>query len=287
LNVRPAAVAGQFYAGHPDRLRAEVAELLASAQPYHGASPKALIVPHAGYVYSGRVAATAFAPLRDSASAIERVVVIGPAHYVPVGGIATPTADAFETPLGRLPVDHDAIAAITDLFFVISADGPHAREHALEVELPFLQTLLRPFAVVPLLVGDAAPKNVADFLRRLWGGPETLIVVSSDLSHYHDYDTARRLDAATADTIERHDWGHLGLLIEAARRDVRAQRLSLCNSGGCGRRPRSGGGLWGLDLRGEGRGAVNARPTPAGKRRSHSAAGPSHGSFAAKVKTAI
>jgi AmmeMemoRadiSam system protein B len=241
--VRPPAVSGSFYAGHPDQLRAEVAELLASAPPSCAVSPKALIVPHAGYIYSGRVAATAFAPLRGRASAIERVVVIGPAHYIAVRGIASPMVDAFETPLGRLPVDHDSLAAITDLSFVISADGPHAPEHALEVELPFLQTLLKPFAVVPLLVGDAAPKNVADVLRRLWGGPETLIVVSSDLSHYHDYDTARRLDAATADAIERHDWGHLGpndacgflpiagLLMEAARRDLRAQRLSLCNSG--------------------------------------------------------
>ena len=158
----------------------------------------------------------------------------------------------------RLPVDHDALDAITDLSFVISADGPHAPEHALEVELPFLQTLLRPFAVVPLLVGDAAPKNVADVLRRLWGGPETLIVVSSDLSHYHDYDTARRLDAATADAIECHDWGHLGpnnacgflpiagLLIEAARRGLRAQRLSLSNSGDAtgGRDQVVGYGAW-------------------------------------------
>lgn len=142
--------------------------------------------------------------------------------------------------------------------FVISADGPHAPEHALEVELPFLQTQLKPFAVVPLLVGDAAPKNVADVLRRLWGGPETLIVVSSDLSHYHDYDTARRLDAATADAIECHDWGYLGpnnacrflpiagLLIEAARRGLRAQRLSLCNSGDAtgGRDQVVGYGAW-------------------------------------------
>ena len=242
MKVRPPAVAGQFYAGHRDQLRTQVTELLASAPTSRAVSPKALIVPHAGYIYSGQVAATAFVLLQSSAPT-ERVVVIGPAHYFPVRGIAIPTADAFETPLGRLPVDHDALDAITDLSFVISADGPHAPEHALEVELPFLQTLLRPFAVVPLLVGDAAPKNVADVLRRLWGGPETLIVVSSDLSHYHDYDTARRLDAATADAIECHDWGHLGpnnacgflpiagLLIEAARRGFRAQRLSLCNSG--------------------------------------------------------
>jgi AmmeMemoRadiSam system protein B len=264
VKVRRPAVAGQFYAGHAAQLRAEVAELLASAPAYCAASPKArikaLIVPHAGYVYSGRVAATAFAPLRDHA-AIERVVVIGPAHYVPVRGIAIPTADAFETPLGRLPVDHAALAAISDMSFVIGADDPHAPEHALEVELPFLQALLRRFAVVPLLVGDVAPINVADVLRRLWGGPETLIVVSSDLSHYHDYDTARRLDAATADAIERHDWGHLGpndacgflpiagLLIEAARRGLRAQRLSLCNSGDAagGRDRVVGYGAWILE----------------------------------------
>jgi AmmeMemoRadiSam system protein B len=205
--IRPPAVAGSFCAAHPDQLRAEVAELLATVPPSRAVSPKAFIVPHAGYTYSGRIAATAFASLRDLALNIERVVVIGPAHYIAVRGIAIPTVDAFETPLGCLPVDHDSLAAVTDLPFVISADVPHTPEHALEVELPFLQTLLRPFAVVPLLVGDAAPKNVADVLRRLWGGPETLIIVSSDLSHYHHYDIARRLDAATADAIERH---HLG-----------------------------------------------------------------------------
>jgi AmmeMemoRadiSam system protein B len=257
MKVRPPAVAGQFYAGHRDQLRTQVTELLASAPTSRAVSPKALIVPHAGYIYSGQVAATAFVLLQNSAPT-ERVVVIGPAHYVPVRGIAIPTADAFETPLGRLPVDRDALDAITDLSFVISADGPHAPEHALEVELPFLQTLLRPFAVVPLLVGDTAPKNVADVLRRLWGGPEALIVVSSDLSHYHDYDTARRLDAATADAIECYDWGYLGpnnacgflpiagLLIEAARRGLRAQRLSLCNSGDAtgGRGQVVGYGAW-------------------------------------------
>jgi AmmeMemoRadiSam system protein B len=258
VKVRPPAVAGQFYAGHAAQLRTEVAELLASAPAHYAASPKALIVPHAGYIYSGRVAATAFAPLQDRASAIARVVVIGPAHYVPVPGIAIPTADVFETPLGRVPVDHAALAAIAHMSCVIGADGPHAPEHALEVELPFLQALLRRFAVVPLLVGDVAPIDVAAVLRRLWGGPETLIVVSSDLSHYHDYDTARRLDAATADAIERHDWAHLGpneacgflpiagLLIEAARRGLPAQRLSLCNSGDAagGRHRVVGYGSW-------------------------------------------
>lgn len=241
--IRPPAVAGRFYPGHRHRLQAAVSELLAGATTPAGASPKALIAPHAGYVYSGGVAAAAFATLRGRAQAIERVVLIGPAHYVSLHGIAVPTVDAFETPLGRVPVDRDAVSAIADLPFVTRADAPHLPEHALEVELPFLQALLGPFAVVPLLAGDAAPQQAAEVLRLLWGGPETLIVASSDLSHYHDYETARRLDAATAAVIERGDWSSLGpaqacgflavagLLLEAGRRGLRPQRLSLCNSG--------------------------------------------------------
>jgi len=240
--IRPAAVAGSFYAGHPQRLRTAVADLLAAAPASAGASPKALIAPHAGYIYSGGVAAAAFATLRGSA-AITRVVLIGPAHYVAVRGIAIPTADAFETPLGRVPIDRDALSVIADLPVVVEADAAHAPEHALEVELPFLQTLLGSFALVPLLVGDADPRQVAQLLGRLWGGPDTLIVVSSDLSHYHDYDTARRLDAATAAAIERGEWRSLGphracgflavagLLVEADRRGLTARRLALCNSG--------------------------------------------------------
>ena len=170
-------------------------------------------------------------------------MLIGPAHYVPVRGIAVPTTDTFETPLDRVPVDREALSALADLPFVVTADAPHAPEHALEVELPFLQTLLGPFAVVPLLVGDAVPQQAAAALRRLWGGPETLIVVSSDLSHYHDYATARRLDAATAAAIERGDWESVGpdqacgflavagLLIETNERGLTARRLALCNSG--------------------------------------------------------
>jgi MEMO1 family protein len=240
--IRPSAAAGSFYAGHPQRLRATVADLLAAAPASAGASPKALIAPHAGYVYSGGVAASAFATLRGR-TAITRVVLIGPAHYVAVRGIAVPTADAFETPLGRVPIDRDALSAIADLPFVVEADAAHAPEHALEVELPFLQTLLGSFALVPLLVGDADPRQVAEVLGRLWGEPDTLIVVSSDLSHYHDYDTARRLDAATAAVIERGEWRSLGpdwacgflavagLLVEADRRGLAARRLALCNSG--------------------------------------------------------
>src|SRR5262249_19238378 len=154
-------------------------------------------------VWSGRVAAEAFATLRASAQSIERVVLIGPAHFVAVRGIAAPTVDAFETPLGCVPVDRHALSAIADLPFVIATDAPHAPEHSLEVELPFLQALLPNFAVVPLVIGDAAPQDVAEVLRRLWGGPETLIVGRSGLSHYHGYEAGRRLAAATAAALER------------------------------------------------------------------------------------
>jgi AmmeMemoRadiSam system protein B len=241
--IRPAAVAGNFYPADPARLDAEVARLLAQVSPSGGAAPKALIAPHAGYVYSGAVAASAFAQLYEHGHGIARVVVIGPAHYVPVRGIALPTAEAFATPLGRVPVDRDALAVLADLPCVSTMDAAHAPEHAIEVELPFLQRMLPRFTLVPLLVGSATAQEVGEVLARLWGGGETLIVVSSDLSHYHDYQTARRLDAATAQRIERGDWASLGpddacgrlpiagLLIEAARRGLAARRLALCNSG--------------------------------------------------------
>jgi AmmeMemoRadiSam system protein B len=249
--IRPPAAAGLFYSGNPHRLRAEIEGLLADApassacQPKHQPKerPKAVIAPHAGYVYSGKIAATAFATLRDIAKDITRVVVIGPAHYLALRGIAVPTVEAFETPFGPVPVDQNALAAIAHLPFVSPNDAAHAPEHALEVELPFLQMALGAFQVVPLLVGDAQPQEVAQALGCLWGGAETLIVISSDLSHYHDYETAKRLDAATAGTIERSDWEQLrssnacgflpiaGLLVETARRSIKAQRLALCNSG--------------------------------------------------------
>jgi MEMO1 family protein len=241
--VRPAAVAGRFYTADKRALRAEIAGLLARVPATAATVPKALIAPHAGYVYSGAVAAAAFATLRESAGVIERVVLIGPAHYVPVRGIAVPTAGAFATPLGDVPLDHDPMAPTATLACIVQADAPHAPEHALEVELPFLQAVLGRFTLVPLLVGSATAGEVADVLRAFWGGPETLIVVSSDLSHYHSYDTARRLDAATAAAIERGDWVSLGpndacgflpiagLLAVATARGLGGRRLALANSG--------------------------------------------------------
>jgi MEMO1 family protein len=241
--TRPAAVAGLFYPRDPVRLQTEVLDLLGGVASASKVMPKALIAPHAGYVYSGRVAGAAFAKLRASAQTITRVVLIGPAHYVHVDGIAVPRVKNFETPLGRVLVDTEARSQIAPLEFVTQTDAPHAPEHALEVELPFLQTILSSFQVVPLVVGNAPPQDVAHLLDQLWGGAETLIVVSSDLSHYHSYETAQRLDLATAQAIELGDWVSLGsseacgwlavagLLIESRRRGLEAFRLALCNSG--------------------------------------------------------
>jgi MEMO1 family protein len=243
MTVRKPAVAGSFYPAQPDRLRRQIEELLTEAEPAPKSTPKALIAPHAGYIYSGLPAATAFATLRGNAQTFARVVLIGPTHYVAIRGVAVPSTDACETPLGRVPVDRDALAEITDLSFVSVNDAAHAPEHALEVELPFLQIVLPSFSLLPLVVGDATAHEVAQVLARLWSGPETLLVISSDLSHYHSYETARRLDATTAAAIENGDWASLGpgqacgylpiagLLIEANRRNLKAHRLSLCNSG--------------------------------------------------------
>jgi MEMO1 family protein len=242
--VRPPAVAGSFYPADAGRLRAAVADYLAAAdRPRATTTPKAVIAPHAGYVYSGPVAGHAFAALGDVAPGIRRAVVVGPAHFVPFRGIAVPGAAAFRTPLGEVPLDRAALEGLRDLPQVTLADLPHEPEHALEVELPFLQAVLGDFALVPLLVGEATAGEVADVLERLWGGPETLIAISSDLSHYEPYARVKEHDAATATAIERLDATSLGprdacgwlpiagLLIEGGRRRMAAQRLDLRSSG--------------------------------------------------------
>ncbi len=239
--VRPAAVAGTFYPGSDRALGAAVAEMLAGAEAASMAA-KALIVPHAGYVYSGPIAASAYVALRKSAAAIRRVILFGPAHRVWVPGLAASSADCFETPLGRVPVDRQAVDAATDLPQVAIDDAAHAQEHSLEVQLPFLQAVLDDFAIAPFVVGGAAPTQVAAVMDRLWGGPETLIVVSSDLSHYLPYTEAQRIDRTTAERILHgqtlgHDERACGAtpidgLIEVAhRRKLIPKLLDLRNSG--------------------------------------------------------
>ncbi len=211
-DVRPPAVAGSFYPGVPRELEAMVTSMLSRADaPSEGdPAPKALIVPHAGYVYSGPVAASAYAWLCRLRGRVERVVLLGPAHRVFVRGLAAPESGAFETPLGVIPIDREALAALRGLPQVVTSEDAHALEHSLEVQLPFLQAALGDFSLVPLVVGQASDDEVAEVLERLWGGDETLFVISSDLSHYYDYDTARRMDTAACHAIEALDPGGLG-----------------------------------------------------------------------------
>lgn len=242
-SVRPAAVAGTFYTADPVMLDQELRDLLAAAaQPPPGLQPKALIVPHAGYLYSGGVAASAYASLRPVAARVERVVLLGPTHRIPVRGLAVPTATAFATPLGTVPVDDEALTAIADLAQVVTNNSAHAWEHSLEVQLPFLQQVLGSFRLVPLAVGDASAEEVAEVIERLWGGDETLIVVSSDLSHFHPHAEARRIDGATLRRIVSLDGGIRheqacgatpvnGFLIAARRHGLAAHLLDACNSG--------------------------------------------------------
>ncbi len=238
MDVRPAAVAGMFYPGEPEELAQTVDAFLRDA-PTAGPPPKAIVAPHAGYAYSGPVAGRAFS--RIVGAPVRRVVLLGPTHRVFVPGIALPGASRLRTPLGDVPVDAELVERLGDLPFVEVSSLAHAREHALEVELPFLQRALGAFSVLPLCVGGASPDQVAAVLDRVWGGPETLVVVSSDLSHYHGYDVARRLDADTALQIERLEpvvseqacgAGPLnGLLLAARRRGMRVERLDLRSSG--------------------------------------------------------
>jgi MEMO1 family protein len=240
--IRHPAVAGMFYPADPRGLRADVDSYLAAAAGEPGPVPKALIAPHAGYVYSGPVAAHAYARLRPAADRISRVVLMAPAHRWPFRGLAIPQADEFETPLGRITVDRAALLSVTDLPQVQWLDAAFDGEHALEVHLPFLQAVLPSFRIVPFIVGEASPREVADVLERLWDGPETLIVVSSDLSHYLDYRSAKARDARTTATIEaldpsvgdhdacgRHPVN--GLLTVARRRGLTVETVDLRNSG--------------------------------------------------------
>ena len=242
--VRPAAVAGMFYPADARALACEVADYLEQTRqtPLAPGFPKAVIVPHAGYMYSGPVAASAYDLLRPARGIVRRVVLLGPCHRVPVRGLALPGATAFDTPLGRVPIDEQAAAAIRDLPQIVEFPATHAQEHALEVQLPFLQQVLGEFSLLPLVVGDAEPEAVAEVLERLWGGPETLIVISSDLSHYHSYEVARQIDGATVQAIADLDTGITheqacgstpiaGVLLVAKRLGLKVRLLDCRNSG--------------------------------------------------------
>jgi AmmeMemoRadiSam system protein B len=243
--VRKPAVAGRFYPGGKAKLMEAVQGYLVAAKvgPVPGPPPTALIVTHAGYVYSGGVAAAAYACLSGLRDIIKRVILIGPAHYVPLRGLAASRARAFATPLGDVQLDGVAIEGLSNLRQLSLRDDAHEPEHSLEVQLPFLQTVLRDFAIVPLVVGDASYDEVREVLDQLWGGSETLIVISSDLSHYYPYDQARRLDAETAAAIvaldadgiaEEQACGRIpigGLLLAARRRGLHAVAADLRNSG--------------------------------------------------------
>ncbi|ABD68152.1 protein of unknown function DUF52 [Rhodoferax ferrireducens T118] len=243
--VRPPAVAGTFYPGQASVLLNDVTTLLTQARPganLREPAPKALIVPHAGYIYSGATAARAYAELAGGRASIQRVVLLGPVHRVPVRGLALPGVDAFATPLGRIEVDQDAVAAIAHLPQVVVSRAAHAQEHSLEVQLPFLQAVLDDFKLVPLAVGDATPAQVAEVIEALWGGDETLIVISSDLSHFLPYGTAQAVDSETVQnmmqlnsSITHHQaCGGTpvnGLLQAARQHHLQPELLGLCNSG--------------------------------------------------------
>ncbi len=256
--TRYPAVAGSFYPNNPGQLRKQIEQLLADAQRPTPV-PKALIAPHAGYIYSGPIAATAYNTLIPLSDKTTRVVLLGPSHHIALHGIATPGCEQFQTPLGVIPLDLHAVNKINCLEGVYTNPSAHAREHSLEVHLPFLQTVLHQFQLVPLVVGDAAPKQVAAILNTLWydidsnervaksgykggGGEETVIIISSDLSHYHPYQQARKLDRDTTEQIENLNIELTGeqacgcraingLLYAARQHGLRVTTLDLRNSG--------------------------------------------------------
>jgi hypothetical protein len=244
LQVRPAAVAGMFYPGNAPQLAMEVGELLDGVENFEPklGFPKALIVPHAGYVYSGPVAARAYDELVAARGIVKRVVLIGPSHFVGGRGLALPECEAFETPLGRVRLDAEGIAALADLKQVVRSAAAHAQEHSLEVQLPFLQKVLGDFSLIPIAAGSALTEEVVEVIERLWGGPETLFVISTDMSHYHAYDEAKRIDGETLGRIESFAadlnyeqacgaTGLNGLLAVARSKGLTIRRLAACNSG--------------------------------------------------------
>ncbi len=241
MNRKP-AVAGRFYPADPQQLHAEVTAYLGDVAPTDKV-PKAMIVPHAGYIYSGPIAASAYARLIPAAGSISRVVLIGPSHRVVFRGLALSRTQAYSTPLGDIEIDKAAVEALIQLPFVEYIEQAHTLEHSLEVHLPFLQAVLGQFSLVPIVAGDASPEQVCQALELVWGGPETLLLISSDLSHYHDYATAQALDQATSQRIEQLRYAEIcgesacgkvpvnGLLLLLRRKGLSIKTIDLRNSG--------------------------------------------------------
>ncbi len=244
MNRQP-AVAGTFYPANPLQLQQLVDRMLETAETESDSTsvPKAIIAPHAGLIYSGEIAATAYARLIPARKTINRVVLMGPSHRIAFYGLAVSAADTFITPLGKVPVDVETVNKIARLPFVEYIEQAHQDEHCLEVQLPFLQTVLDSFSIVPIVAGEASPEQISTVLEMLWGGPETLIVISSDLSHYHDYLTAKKKDLETSKLIEALQYEALdydsacgrvpvsGLLELARKKSLRVKTIDLRNSG--------------------------------------------------------
>lgn len=240
--IREPAVSGAFYPADPDQLKQMLRHYLKDA-PIGEKVPKAIIAPHAGYIYSGPIAAMAYARLQSAKEIINRVILIGPSHRVGFKGLAVCTAEQFSTPLGKIEVDMDAVKEIAELPFINYLDQAHELEHSLEVHLPFLQTVLKEFTLVPVVAGDASAEQVFQLIDRFWGKAETLIVISSDLSHFHDYETAQKLDRATSENIEKLQYENLdgnaacgcvavsGLLALARKKGLQIKTIDLRNSG--------------------------------------------------------
>jgi AmmeMemoRadiSam system protein B len=248
--IRKPAVAGRFYPDDAGELRAAVEDYLSEAQRRAGPTesagpPRGIIVPHAGYVYSGSIAASGYAQIKPFRDVIRRVVLMGPSHFFPVRSMAVCHADEFDTPLGSIPVDTAMVERLLAYPQVELVDAAHAREHSLEVHLPFLQVVLDNFLLIPLTIGDASPSEISEMIELLWGDG-TLFVISSDLSHFHDYDTAKRLDTETSRDIEALQFEKLrgdracgfkpisGLLDVARNRKLHVRLLDLRNSGDTG-----------------------------------------------------
>ncbi len=240
--IRQPAVAGSFYPADPKQLSAMISRFLDEVKPVTKA-PKAIIVPHAGYIYSGPIAASAYARLKGAAYQINRVVLIGPSHRVGFSGLAISHAGSFATPLGNIELDQENRGKILDLPFVGYLDQAHELEHSLEVQLPFLQQILGSFRLLPIVAGDASAEQVCQVLEKVWDGPETLIVISSDLSHYHSYAEAQKLDKKTTDYIQALQYEKLdydsacgrvgvgGLLAYARKHHLQVKNVDLRNSG--------------------------------------------------------